>query len=96
MLDAGRGESFNARDAGNISNRDMLGSMEFTCAITGATSGAGDGQTRCCAVRDTIDNAQLGNLTGLLEEIKRAIDKTVYSGERSGSNYDFVNTVARE
>ncbi|NOJ99836.1 carbonic anhydrase, partial [Corallococcus coralloides] len=42
------------------------------------------------------DNAELGNLTGLLDEIKPAIAKTEYSGERTGSNYDFVHAVARK
>lgn len=36
VLDAGIGETFNSRVAGNISNRDILGSMEFACAIAGA------------------------------------------------------------
>ncbi|EJQ4490483.1 carbonic anhydrase, partial [Salmonella enterica] len=51
---------------------------------------------RCGAVRCAIDNAELGNLTGLLDEIKPAIAKTEYSGERKGSNYDFVDAVARK
>ncbi|MNC53381.1 Carbonic anhydrase [compost metagenome] len=53
------------------------------------------GHTRCGAIRGAIDNAELGNLTGLLEEIKPAIEKTQYSGERKGSNYDFVDAVAK-
>nr|VUD27337.1 carbonic anhydrase chloroplast precursor [Salmonella sp. NCTC 7297] len=97
VLDAGIGETFNSRVAGNISNRDMLGSMEFACAIAGAKVSAGHGgNTRCGAVRGAIDNTELGNLTGLLDEIKPAIEKTEYSGERKGSNYDFVDAVARK
>jgi carbonic anhydrase len=82
LLDAGIGETFNSRVAGNISNRDMLGSMEFACAIAGAKVVLVMGHTRCGAVRGAIDNAELGNLTGLLDEIKPAIEKTEYSGER--------------
>jgi len=96
VLDTGIGETFNARVAGNISNRDMLGSMEFACAVAGAKLVLVMGHTRCGAVRGAIDNAELGNLTGLLDEIKPAIDKTEYSGERKGSNYDFVDAVARK
>ncbi len=96
VLDAGIGETFNARVAGNISNRDILGSMEFACAISGAKVVLVMGHTRCGAVRGAIDNAELGNLTGLLDEIKPAIEKTVYGGERSGSNYAFVDAVARK
>ncbi|MHA3367859.1 carbonic anhydrase [Yersinia enterocolitica] len=96
VLDAGIGETFNSRVAGNISNRDMLGSMEFACALAGAKLVLVMGHTRCGAVRGAIDNAELGNLTGLLDEIKPAIEKTEYSGERKGSNYDFVDAVARK
>ncbi|HCR1909578.1 TPA: carbonic anhydrase [Enterobacter kobei] len=96
VLDAGIGETFNSRVAGNISNRDMLGSMEFACAVAGAKVVLVMGHTRCGAVRGAIDNAELGNLTGLLDEIKPAIAKTEYSGERKGSNYDFVDAVARK
>jgi len=96
VLDAGIGETFNARVAGNISNRDILGSMEFACAIAGAKVVLVMGHTRCGAVRGAIDNAELGNLTGLLDEIKPAIEKTEYGGERKGSNYNFVDAVARK
>lgn len=96
ILDAGIGETFNSRVAGNISNRDMLGSMEFACAIAGAKLVLVMGHTRCGAVRGAIDNAELGNLTALLDEIKPAIAQTDYSGERKGSNYDFVDAVARK
>lgn len=96
VLDAGIGETFNSRVAGNISNRDILGSMEFACAVAGAKVVLVMGHTRCGAVRGAIDNAELGNLTGLLDEIKPAIAKTAYSGERKGINYDFVDAVARK
>jgi len=95
ILDAGIGETFNSRVAGNISNSDMLGSMEFACAIAGAKLVLVMGHTACGAVKGAIDNAELGNLTGLLDKIKPAIEKTVYSGERKGSNYDFVDAVAK-
>ncbi|MBD8216506.1 carbonic anhydrase [Erwinia persicina] len=96
VLDAGIGETFNSRVAGNISNRDILGSMEFACAVAGAKVVLVMGHTRCGAVRGAIDNAELGNLTGLLNEIKPAIEKTEYPGERTGNNYDFVDAVARK
>lgn len=96
VLDAGIGETFNSRVAGNISNHDIMGSMEFACAIAGAKVVLVMGHTRCGAVRGAIDNAELGNLTGLLNEIKPAIDKTEYPGERTGNNYDFVDAVARK
>ncbi len=96
VLDAGIGETFNSRIAGNISNRDVLGGLEFACAFSGAKVVLVMGHTRCGAVRGAIDNAELGSLTGLLNKIKPAIEKTEYNGERKGSNYDFVDAVARK
>lgn len=96
VLDTGIGETFNSRVAGNISNSDIIGSMEFACAVAGAKLVLVMGHTACGAVKGAIDNAELGNLTGLLEKIKPAIDKTDYAGERSASNYSFVDAVARK
>ena len=49
----------------------------------------------CGAIKGAIDQAQLGNLTGLLAKIRPAVDATTYTGERSARNYDFVDAVAR-
>lgn len=95
LLDVGIGETFNSRIAGNIQNNDILGSMEFACAVAGAKVILVMGHTGCGAVRGAIDNAKLGHLTALLKKIKPAIDKTVYQGDRSGKNDDFVNAVAK-
>lgn len=94
LFDVGIGETFNARVAGNIQNDDILGSMEFACAVVGAKLVLVMGHTACGAVRGAIDGAELGNLTGLLDRIKPAVAKTAYEGDRSGSNYDFVDAVA--
>ena len=95
LFDAGIGETFNARVAGNVSNNDILGSLEFACEIAGAKLVLVMGHTGCGAIRGAIDNAELGNLTGLLDKIKPAIASTEYTKERTGSNYGFVDAVAR-
>ncbi|AHF78722.1 Carbonic anhydrase [Sodalis praecaptivus] len=95
LLDAGIGETFNCRVAGNIPSADILGSMEFACALAGAKVVLVMGHSSCGAVRGAIDNAELGNLTGLLNMIKPAIARTEYEGERSGKNYGFVDAVAK-
>jgi carbonic anhydrase len=41
-----------------------------------------------------IDDAKLGHLTGLLEQIKPAVTATRYGGERSSKNPVFVDMVA--
>jgi carbonic anhydrase len=95
LFDVGIGETFNARVAGNIQNDDILGSMEFACAAAGAKVVLVMGHTACGAVKGAIENVELGNLTGLLNKIKPAIDKTEFKGERSGSNDKFVDAVAK-
>lgn len=95
ILDAGIGDTFNGRVAGNISNSDLLGSMEFACAAAGAKVVLVMGHTACGAVAGAIDNVELGNLTGLLKVIKPAVEATKYSGDRSGKNAEFVDAVAK-
>lgn len=95
VLDTGIGEAFNGRIAGNISNDDILGSLEFACAAAGAKVILVMGHTACGAVRGAIDNVELGHLTGLLNKIKPAIEKTEYNKERTGNNPEFVDAVAK-
>lgn len=95
ILDAGIGETFNARVAGNIANDDLLGSLEFACAAAGAKLILVMGHTACGAVKGAIDAVELGHLTGLLNKIKPAVAATTYSGERSSKNTEFVDEVAK-
>lgn len=95
IMDAGIGDIFGARIAGNVVTPDLLGSMEFACAVAGAKLLVVMGHTGCGAIAGAVDGVQLGNLTGLLERIRPAIAKTVYDGERSGANRAFVDAVAQ-
>jgi carbonic anhydrase len=81
--------------AGNVVNDDMLGSMEFGCAASGAKVVVVLGHTACGAVKGAIDDVVLGNLTGLLARIKPAIPATKYDGEKSSKNAAYVDAVAR-
>jgi carbonic anhydrase len=96
IMDLGIGDIFNCRVAGNIQNADILGSMEFACKVAGAKLILVMGHTACGAIKGAIDDARLGNLTGLLAKIKPAMAATSYAGERSTSNYGFVDAVARK
>jgi carbonic anhydrase len=95
ILDARIGDAFNARVAGNIANDDLLGSLEFACAVAGAKVVLVMGHTACGAIKGAIDGAQLGNLTGLLDKIKPAVEATHYAGERTSKNGEFVDEVAK-
>jgi carbonic anhydrase len=96
IMDLGIGDCFNARVAGNIANDDILGSMEFACKLAGAKVVLVMGHTGCGAIKGAIDNAQLGNLTGLLAKIRPAVEATQYQGERSSKNSSFVDAVGRK
>jgi len=95
VFDVGIGDTFNARVAGNVSTDDLLGSMEFACAVAGAKVVLVLGHTACGAIKGAIDDVVLGNLTGLLARIKPAIPATTFEGEKSGKNPTYVDAVAR-
>jgi carbonic anhydrase len=96
IMDLGIGDIFNSRVAGNVENSDILGSMEFACKLAGAKVVLVMGHTAVGAIKGAIDNAELGNLTGLLAKIKPAVAVTGYTGERTSKNYAFVDAVARK
>jgi len=95
ISDLGIGDTFNAKVAGNAVNDDILGSMEYACAVAGAKAVLVMGHTSCGAIKGAIDNVVLGNLTLLLARFKTAIDETVYEGSRTSKNPAFVDAVAR-
>jgi carbonic anhydrase len=95
LFDVGIGDTFNARIAGNVVNDDLLGSMEFACAVSGAKAVVVFGHTACGAVKGAIDDVEMGNLTGLLARVKPAITATKFDGEKSSKNLAYVDAVAR-
>jgi carbonic anhydrase len=95
VFDVGIGDIFIGRVAGNVVNDDMLGSMEFACAVSGAKLVLVLGHSACGAVKGAIDDVVLGNLTGLLARIKPAIPATKFDGEKSSKNASYVDAVAR-
>ena len=57
------------------------------------------GHTKCGAVKGACDDAEIGNLTGLLDRIKPAVDKVGKSwtdGEKNSKNAGFVEAVGEE
>ena len=95
IFDQGLGDIFSVRIAGNIVNEDILGSMEFGCKVAGAKIIVVLGHTKCGAVKGACDNVALGNLTGLIEKIKPAVDQEMSTtNNRNSSNSTFVENVA--
>lgn len=73
IFDQGIGNVFVARVAGNIEDPNILGSMEFATKVKGTKLIVVMGHNKCGAVKGAIDNAELGNLTQLVTQIKPAI-----------------------
>lgn len=97
IFDQGIGDIFNARIAGNFVNTDILGSMEFACAVAGSKLIVVMGHTSCGAVKAACDHVELGNLTEMLKALEPAVEATPTQPgeERSSKNKDFVNRVAQ-
>jgi carbonic anhydrase len=95
VFDAGIGDTFNARIAGNVVNDDLLGSLEFACAVAGAKVLLLLGHTACGAIKGAIDDVEMGNLTGLLARVKPAITATTFSGDKTSKNAAYVDAVAQ-
>jgi carbonic anhydrase len=97
VFDKGIGDLFVARVAGNVVNEDILGSMEFSCKVSGAKLVLVIGHEYCGAIKGAIDNVQLGNLTRLLKKISPAVEACGhYHGEKTSKNPEFVDLVIRE
>src|SRR6218665_2454010 len=73
IFDQGIGDIFSLRIAGNVVNDDIVGSMEYACAVAGSKLVVVLGHTKCGAIKGACDHVQLGNLTGLLDKITPAI-----------------------
>lgn len=95
VFDQGIGDIFVGRVAGNFANEDLLGSMEFACKVAGAKLIMVMTHQHCGAIKASIDNVQLGNITSLVNKIKPAVEMSAnYQGKKTSSNELFVKNVA--
>lgn len=98
VFDLGIGDIFVARVAGNIENKDIVGSMEFATAVAGSKVVIVMGHTACGAVKHAIDNTDAASmgmtaLGDLLAEIKPSLEGIEPNGEVSSKNVAFTNNV---
>jgi carbonic anhydrase/SulP family sulfate permease len=83
VLDLGLGDIFSVRVAGNVIGQNVLGSLEYGCAVAGAKLILVMGHTRCGAVTSAVDLVCSGvnpeQATGCqhLEPIVRQIQQSV-------------------
>jgi len=96
IFDQGLGDLLNCRVAGNVLNKDILGSMEFAVQVIGVKVILVMGHSKCGAIKGACDDLQLGYLTRLFDRIKPSIEEEVTVMEnRNSSNEEFVEKVAR-
>jgi carbonic anhydrase len=94
VFDQNIGDLFVARVAGNIASPDMIGSLEFATALAGAKLIVVLGHSECGAVKGAIDDAKLGSLTGVLQQIRPALTQLDYKGVPSSKDKALVQRVA--
>jgi carbonic anhydrase/SulP family sulfate permease len=82
LFDMGLGDIFSVRVAGNVCTDEVLGSMEFACAVAGARLVVVLGHTRCGAVGAAVQAAcrpdvpvapECGHLAPIMESIGRSV-----------------------
>lgn len=96
IFDQGLGDIMSCRIAGNVLNDDILGSMEFACAVAGSKVIMVLGHTKCGAIKGACDDVNMEHLTGLLDKIKPVISReTTITDNRTSSNTEFVDLVTR-
>lgn len=94
IFDEGIGDLFTGRVAGNVISEDLLGSMEFACAVAGTPLIVVLGHSSCGAVKGACNDVEMGNLTPLLHKIRPAIDQVAAQKDRNDP--DFPDGVSRE
>lgn len=79
IFDAGIGDVFSIRVAGNIVNPDVVASLEYATSVAGAKVIVVLGHSGCGAIKSAIANVKMGNITGLLEKIQNSYEGIVIS-----------------
>lgn len=108
IFDLGLGDILSIRIAGNVISREVVGSMEYACAVAGAKLILIMGHTRCGAVTAAIEMAcsaeTAAQATGcqhlepIVQAIQQSIDPLACQRLERLSAYEkenFINAVAR-
>jgi carbonic anhydrase len=98
IFDEGLGNLFSIRIAGNVLNKDILGSMEFACGVVKSKLVVVLGHTKCGAIKGACDHVNIGHLGQLVEKIEPAIKKVSkrIGGEIHSDDLGLVNEVTLE
>jgi carbonic anhydrase/SulP family sulfate permease len=108
VFDAGLGDFFSIRIAGNVVNEKELASLEYACLVAGAKLILVLGHSSCGVVEASVDFFQseipvdqatgCNHLEVLLKEIQRSIDPSTFSKEelqQVSVHKSYIDAVAR-
>lgn len=85
------GDLFVIRIAGNVINEEILGSLEFSCDISGAKVIIVLGHTHCGAIKAAIDNVKIGHIATLVNKIRPAVNKAKVDFNKDSLTYHEKN-----
>lgn len=95
VFDQSIGDLFVSRVAGNFSNEDILGSLEYSCKVAGSKLVVVLGHQHCGAVKAAVQDVKLGNITAMLSKIRPVVESLEYDGDRTTDNPEFVHEVCQ-
>jgi carbonic anhydrase/SulP family sulfate permease len=108
VFDLGLGDIFSARVAGNIATTELLGSLEYACAVVGSKLVVVLGHTSCGAVNAAVDllvaakkaseATPCANLDGLVIEIQKSINPATLKQPdqwAAGEKAAYTNEISR-
>jgi carbonic anhydrase len=88
IFDQGIGDLFVGREAGNVEDTNMLGSIEFATKVAGAKLILVLGHTSCGAIKGAADGVEMANLTDLLAEFDVVLERVREGHEGPGDSAD--------
>lgn len=95
-FDQGIGHLFILRVAGNVVNKDILGSLEYATKIIGSRLIVVMGHTNCGAVRGACQKVDIGHIGPMVSKINFALKKARELYPKSDcSDPKFIDEVAR-
>lgn len=89
IFDLGLGDVFSVRVAGNITTKEVIGSVEFAATVAGAKLVVVVGHTRCGAVEAAVNEScqqgeRVAPARGQIQEILREVGRVVHDDDCRG------------
>lgn len=96
IFDSGIGDLLSIRIAGNIINKEIIGSLELACSKIGTKLIVVLGHSNCGAVNAAVSSLKEGNIHSVTEKIEKAIVQCGCSRDEITEESGKLNTVIRQ